>query len=75
MACLIVVFFAIVSQGNAIASFLALMPTLTGILASGAAGMFFLWASFALRVMVAIENNTHVSSIPQGNANEVRLVG
>jgi len=49
MACLIIVFLAVVSQGNALVSVLTLMPTLGGIFASGAAGMFFLWASLALR--------------------------
>jgi len=60
MACLIVVFLAVASQGNALASFLTLMPTLSGIIGFGAAGLFFLWASLALRLMVSIEHNTHV---------------
>jgi hypothetical protein len=62
MACLIIVFLAVVSQGNALVSFLTLMPTLGGIVGFGAVGVFFLWASLALRLMVSIEHNTHVVS-------------
>jgi hypothetical protein len=62
MACLIIVFLAVASQSNVIVSFLALMPTLSGIVGFGAGGLFFLWASLSLRLMISIEHNTHVVS-------------
>jgi hypothetical protein len=60
-ACLIVILLAVIGNGNGLVSFLTFIVAVGGIFAMVIAGMFFLWASFALRIMVAIEHNTHSS--------------
>jgi len=61
-ACQLVCFIAVLSQGNALASSLAFIISIGGIFVTGMTGLMFLWGSFALRLMVSIEHNTHVVS-------------
>ena len=61
-ACLVVIFLAIASQSNALVAVLSFMPVVSGIIGSVVGGLVFMWASFSLRIMIAIEHNTHVSS-------------
>jgi len=72
-ACFVVVLLAAIGNTNGLIWFLTLVIAIGGIFIWATTGMMFLWASFALRVIFAIEHNTHVSSMPENNADQVRL--
>lgn len=74
-ACFIVIFLAVLGNANGLVSFLTLIIAIGGIFVTAIVAMLFLWASFVLRVVVAIEHNTHLSATPQASADGVRLVG